>query len=78
VNGIVESDAFPHGEAARIAAIDDHGHARAGAPLIMFLTRQNLSRRTALKGIGASIALPFLDCHAARRREWRRAASRCA
>ena len=27
----------------------------------MFLTRQNLSRRTALKGIGASIALPFLD-----------------
>jgi hypothetical protein len=27
----------------------------------MFLSRQNLSRRTALKGIGASIALPFLD-----------------
>ena len=27
----------------------------------MFITRQNLSRRTALKGIGASIALPFLD-----------------
>ena len=27
----------------------------------MFLTRQNLSRRAALKGIGASIALPFLD-----------------
>jgi hypothetical protein len=27
----------------------------------MFLTRQNLSRRTMLKGLGATVALPFLD-----------------
>ena len=27
----------------------------------MFITRQNLSRRTALKGMGATVALPFLD-----------------
>src|SRR4051812_21591458 len=27
----------------------------------MFVTGRSLSRRTALKGIGASIALPFLD-----------------
>src|SRR5918995_3913403 len=27
----------------------------------MFLTRQNLSRRTLLKGMGATVALPFLD-----------------
>ena len=27
----------------------------------MFITRRNLSRRTALKGIGATVALPFLD-----------------
>src|SRR3954471_22348416 len=27
----------------------------------MFITKKHLSRRTLLKGIGASIALPFLD-----------------
>ena len=27
----------------------------------MFVTRAHISRRTALKGLGATVALPFLD-----------------
>ena len=64
VMGVVSSDAFRKREAER--------HARAGADdedsvnpdrrtLVMFLTRKHLSRRTVLKGAGATIALPLLD-----------------
>jgi hypothetical protein len=28
----------------------------------MFITKKHLSRRTVLRGMGASLALPLLDC----------------
>ena len=61
VNGIVESDAFRMAKLPASQRTDDDRYARTGAPVVMFITRQHLSRRTALKGIGATIALPFLD-----------------
>ena len=63
VMGVVSSDAFRKREA---------GDQRPGRPrrprrssdwrtLVMFLTRKHLSRRTVLKGAGATFALPLLD-----------------
>ncbi|MEZ5290019.1 MAG: DUF1552 domain-containing protein [Vicinamibacterales bacterium] len=41
-----------------------------------FLTKQHLSRRTALKGLGATIALPFLDAMLPASTAWAKAADR--
>ena len=41
----------------------------------MYLTRKHLERRTFLKGMGASVALPFLDAMLPARTAWSKAAS---
>ena len=62
-----ESDTRPTavgaGRAARISV--------AGR-LAMFITKKHLSRRTVLRGVGASVALPLLDAMIPATRRWRR------
>ena len=59
VTGIVESDAF------RLARLPQSQRQQTtdaqGQRVNMFVTRQSLSRRTLLKGLGATVALPMLD-----------------
>ena len=63
VLGIISTDAFRKREASeRKPSICEVGvNADWRNRKVMFLTRKHLSRRTLLKGAGASIALPLLD-----------------
>ncbi len=36
----------------------------------MYITNKNLSRRTVLRGLGASVALPFLDAMVPAKKAW--------
>ena len=38
----------------------------------MFLTKKHLSRRTVLRGLGVSVALPLLDSMVPAQLQWRR------
>ena len=60
-DGIVESDAFRMARLPASQRTDHDDRCSQGAPVTMFISRRHLSRRTVLKGIGATIALPFLD-----------------
>ena len=69
VLGVVSSDAFRKREGDPPSLAPTAARATAGKTasnpdrrtLVMFLTRKHLSRRTVLKGAGATIALPLLD-----------------
>ena len=42
----------------------------------MFITKKHISRRTVLKGMGVTVALPFLDAMVPARSAWAKAARR--
>ena len=64
VLGVISSDAFRKREADRsgpdVCEAHVYVHFNWRTP-VMFLSRKHLSRRTVLKGAGATIALPLLD-----------------
>ena len=60
VLGIVNSAAFQMSQAERHGR-RDHDQAQGDKRTCMFLTKKHISRRAVLKGMGATVALPFLD-----------------
>ena len=61
VDGIVSSPAVPDARPVAIGAGERPNHVTMTRSTVMFITKKALSRRTILRGVGATLALPVLE-----------------